>query len=165
SHLAVSFDLSTPTFRHEMFPEYKANREEQPEDITFAIPYIHAILEGFKIPVVTLDGFEADDVIGTLAKQAEKEGYTVYMVTPDKDFAQLVTDNVLLYKPSRMGNGIEIWGEKEVCEKWGIQRTEQVIDILGLQGDSVDNIPGVPGVGPKTAAKLLQDYGSVENLL
>ncbi|MCB9282545.1 MAG: DNA polymerase I [Lewinellaceae bacterium] len=165
THLAVSFDLPTPTFRHEMFPEYKANREAQPEDITFAIPYIQSILEGFKIPVVTLDGYEADDVIGTLAKQAEKAGYTVYMVTPDKDFAQLVTDNCLLYKPSRMGNGIEIWGVKEVCENWSINRTEQVIDILGLQGDSVDNIPGIPGIGPKTAAKLLEKYDSVENLI
>ncbi len=165
THLAVSFDLPTPTFRHEMFPEYKANREEQPEDITFAIPYIQAILEGFKIPVVTLDGYEADDVIGTLAKQAEKDGYTVYMVTPDKDYAQLVTDNVLIYKPSRSGNGIEVWGIKEVCENWGIKRPEQVIDILGLQGDSVDNIPGIPGIGPKTAAKLLEEYDSVENLL
>ncbi|MBK7409657.1 MAG: DNA polymerase I [Saprospirales bacterium] len=165
SHLAVSFDLPTPTFRHEIFPEYKANREAQPEDITFALPYIQSILEGFKIPVVTVDGFEADDVIGTLAKQAEKDGYTVYMVTPDKDFAQLVSDNVLIYKPSRMGNGIEKWGIKEVCENWGIKRTEQVIDILGLQGDAVDNIPGIPGIGPKTAAKLLEQYDTVENLI
>ena len=165
THLAVSFDLPTPTFRHEMFPEYKANREAQPEDITFALPYIQTILEGFKIPIVTVDGYEADDVIGTLAKQAEKEGYTVYMVTPDKDFAQLVSDNCLLYKPSRMGNGIEIWGVNEVCENWSIKRTEQVIDILGLQGDAVDNIPGIPGIGPKTAAKLLEKYETVENLL
>jgi DNA polymerase I len=165
SHLAVSFDLPTPTFRHEYFPEYKANREAQPEDITFALPYIHSILEGFKIPIVTLDGFEADDIIGSLAKQAEKQGYTVYMVTPDKDFGQLVTDNILIYKPSRQGNGAEVWGVKEVLENWGIRRTEQVIDLLGLQGDAVDNIPGVPGIGPKTAAKLLEEFDTVENLL
>jgi DNA polymerase-1 len=165
THLAVAFDLSTPTFRHEMFPEYKANREEQPEDITRAFPYIKSILKAFKIPIITVDGYEADDVIGTLAKQAEKEGYTVYMVTPDKDFGQLVSENIYLYKPSRQGNGIEIMGVEEICEKWGIQEVNQVIDMLALQGDNVDNIPGVPGVGVKTAAKLLAQFGSVENLL
>lgn len=165
THIAVAFDLSGPTFRHEMFPEYKANREAQPEDITIAFPFIEAIIKAFKIPVVTLQGYEADDVIGTLAKQAEKEGYDVYMVTPDKDFGQLVSEKVFLYRPSRQGNGIEIMGAKEVCEKWGIQKVEQVIDMLALQGDAVDNIPGVPGIGVKTAAKLLDKFGSVEGLL
>ncbi len=165
THIAVAFDLSTPTFRHEMYEPYKANREDQPEDITVAMPYIEAIVKAFKIPVVTVDGYEADDVIGTLARQAAEEGYTVYMVTPDKDFGQLVTEKVLLYKPSRQGNGIEIMGVPEILEKWGIERVEQVIDMLGLQGDSVDNIPGIPGIGPKTAAKLLEQYSSIENLI
>ena len=165
THIAVAFDLSTPTFRHEMYEPYKANREDQPEDITVAMPYIEAIIKAFKIPVVTADGYEADDVIGTLARQAAAEGYTVYMVTPDKDFGQLVTDKILLYKPSRQGNGIEIMGVPEILEKWGIKRVEQVIDMLGLQGDSVDNIPGIPGIGPKTAAKLLEAYDSVEGLI
>ena len=165
THIAVAFDLSTPTFRHEMYEPYKANREDQPEDITQAMPYIEAIIKAFKIPVVTVDGFEADDVIGTLAKQAAAEGYTVYMVTPDKDFGQLVTDKIKLYKPSRQGNGVEIMGVPEILEKWGIKRVEQVIDMLGLQGDSVDNIPGIPGIGPKTAAKLLEQYDSVEGLI
>lgn len=165
THIAVAFDLSTPTFRHEMYKEYKANREDQPEDITVAMPFIEAIIKAFKIPVVTADGYEADDVIGTLARQAAAEGYTVYMVTPDKDFGQLVTDKILLYKPSRQGNEVEIMGVPEILEKWGIKRVEQVIDMLGLQGDSVDNIPGIPGIGPKTAAKLLEDYDSVEGLI
>ncbi|HRW75094.1 MAG: DNA polymerase I [Lewinellaceae bacterium] len=165
THLAVSFDLSGPTFRHVMYPEYKAQREEQPEDISFALPWIRDIIRAWHIPVVELEGYEADDVIGTLAKQAEKEGFTVYMVTPDKDYGQLVSDKVFMYKPSRQGNGVEILGEKEICEIWNIQHVDQVVDMLGLQGDSVDNIPGVPGIGPKTAAKLLEEFGSVENLL
>ena len=165
SHIAVSFDMQGPTFRHEKFPEYKANREEQPDDIKIAIPYIKQILEGFNIPIVELQGFEADDIIGTLAKQAEGQGYSVYMVTPDKDFAQLVSKNIYIYKPSRQGNGIEILGEKEVLAKWDIERVDQVIDVLGLQGDKVDNIPGIPGVGPKTASKLLKEYGSVEEII
>ncbi|MCB0548277.1 MAG: DNA polymerase I [Phaeodactylibacter sp.] len=165
THIAVAFDLSTPTFRHEMYEPYKANREDQPEDITVAMPYIEAIIKALKIPVVTVDGFEADDVIGTLARQAAEEDYTVYMVTPDKDFGQLVTDKILLYKPSRQGNGIEVMGVPEILDKWGIKRVEQVIDMLGLQGDSVDNIPGIPGIGPKTAAKLLEEYDSIENLI
>jgi len=165
THIAVSFDLSTPTFRHEMYAPYKANREDQPEDITAATPYIEAIIKAFKIPVVTADGYEADDVIGTLARQAAEEGYTVYMVTPDKDFGQLVSDKIFLYKPARQGDGIEIQGVPEILEKWGIQRVEQVIDMLGLQGDSVDNIPGIPGIGPKTAAKLLEQYDTVEGLI
>lgn len=165
THIAVSFDLSGPTFRHEMYEPYKANREEQPEDISNALPYIKELVEAFNIPVVTYAGFEADDVIGTLAKQAEAEGFEVYMVTPDKDYAQLVSDNIYMYKPARMGNGAEILGKKEILESWGIARVEQVIDILGLQGDAVDNIPGVPGIGPKTAQKLLLEFDSVENLL
>ncbi len=165
THLAAVFDPPTPTFRHEMYEPYKANREEQPEDIRVAFPYIRRILEGFHIPILTLDGYEADDVIGTIARQAEAQGYTVFMVTPDKDMGQLVSPRVFMYKPSRQGNGIEIWGEKEVTENWDIQRVDQVIDILGLQGDSVDNIPGIPGIGPKTAAALLKNYDTIENLI
>ncbi|MFK7982382.1 MAG: DNA polymerase I [Saprospiraceae bacterium] len=165
THIAVAFDLSGPTFRTEMYPEYKANREAQPEDITIALPYIREIIEGFRIPVVTKEGYEADDVIGTLAKQAEKEGFEVFMVTPDKDYAQLVSDKVFMYKPARMGNAVEILGEKEVLEKWQIKRVDQVIDVLGLQGDAVDNIPGIPGIGAKTAVKLLAKFDSMEGLL
>ncbi len=165
THLAVSFDTSVNTFRHEMYEPYKANREAQPEDITWAVPVIQEILKAFKIPVLMMDGYEADDVIGTIAKQAESEGYIVYMVTPDKDFSQLVSDKVFLYKPSRQGNGVEIMGVPEVLEKWGIQSVDQVVDMLGLQGDAVDNIPGIPGIGPKTASKLLEQFGSVEDLI
>ena len=165
THLAVAFDLSGPTFRNEMYTEYKANREEQPEDITIALPYIERIIRGFNIPIVTKEGFEADDVIGTLAKQAEKEGFQVYMVTPDKDYAQLVSENIFMYKPSRQGNGVEILGVPEILEKWSIKRVDQVIDVLGLQGDSVDNIPGIPGIGAKTAVKLLDKFDSLEGLL
>ena len=165
THLAVSFDLEGPTFRHEMFPEYKAHREEQPEDIGFAIPWVRRIIEAWHIPVAELPGYEADDVIGTLAKQAESEGFTVYMVTPDKDYGQLVSDKVFLYKPSRQGNGVEKLGPAEICATWDIEHVSQVVDMLGLQGDSVDNIPGVPGIGPKTASTLLREFGSVENLL
>ncbi len=166
SHLAVAFDISDKTvFRKEMYPEYKANREEQPEDITLAFPYIRKIVEGMNIPILEKSGFEADDVIGTIAKQAEKEGFQVYMMTPDKDYAQLVSENIFMYKPARFGNGVEILGEKEVLEKWQIKRVEQVIDVLGLQGDSVDNIPGIPGIGAKTAVKLLAKYDSVEGLI
>lgn len=165
THIAVAFDLPTPTFRHEMYVEYKANRDAQPEDITTAIPYIKEIIKGFNIPIIASPGYEADDVIGTLAKQAEKEGFEVYMMTPDKDYAQLVSDNIYLYKPARMGNGVAILGETEVLEKWQIKRVDQVIDVLGLQGDAVDNIPGVKGVGPKTAVKLLDKYDSIEGIL
>jgi len=165
THIAVAFDLPTPTFRHKMYEPYKANRESQPADITIAFPYIMEIVKGFNIPIVTAEGYEADDVIGTLAKQAEKEGYTVYMVTPDKDFGQLVSPNIFLYKPSRQGTGIDIWGEKEVVGNWGIQRVDQVADLLGLMGDSVDNIPGLPGIGEKTAAKLLAQFDTVEGLI
>ncbi|WP_052594826.1 DNA polymerase I [Aureispira sp. CCB-QB1] len=165
SHIAVVFDLPGPTFRHEMYVEYKANREKQPEDITTAIPYIKKIIEAFNIPVAFCEGYEADDVIGTLAKQAEKEGFEVYMMTPDKDYAQLVSDKVFLYKPARMGNAVSVLGEKEVLEKWQIKRVDQVIDILGLQGDAVDNIPGIKGVGAKTAVKLLAEFDSIEGIL
>jgi len=165
THLAVAFDPSGPTFRHEMMESYKANREEQPDDIRASFPYIHQILQAFKIPIIVVDNYEADDVIGTLAKQAEKEGYQVYMVTPDKDYGQLVSENIFMYKPSRQGDGIEILGVPEICEKWDIENVDQVIDMLGMQGDAVDNIPGIPGIGPKTAAKLLKTYGSLENLL
>jgi DNA polymerase-1 len=165
THIAVAFDPPSPTFRHEMFEEYKANRDEQPEDISIALPYIQDIVKAFNIPIVMVEGYEADDVIGTLAKKAEKDGYTVYMVTPDKDYAQLVSDKVFMYKPSRQGNGVEIIGVPEVLEKWQISRVEQVIDVLGLQGDSVDNIPGIPGIGAKTAVKLLAKFDSVEGLI
>lgn len=165
THLAVSFDLSGPTFRHEMYEPYKANRDAQPEDITTALPIIEDIIKAFKIPIVKLAGYEADDIIGTLAKQAEKEGFKVYMVTPDKDYAQLVSDNIFMYKPARSGNGVDILGVPEILEKWDIAKVEQVIDILGLQGDSVDNIPGIPGIGAKTAVKLLKLYDSVEGLI
>ncbi|MDH3649017.1 MAG: DNA polymerase I [Saprospiraceae bacterium] len=165
SHIAVSFDITAQTFRNEWYPEYKANRDAQPEDISKAMPYINQIVEAFHIPVVTLEGYEADDVIGTLSKQAEKEGFTVYMVTPDKDFSQLVSENIYLYKPSRQGNGVDILGVEEVKKGWNIKRVDQVVDMLGLQGDSVDNIPGIPGIGPKTASKLLEKYDTIEGLL
>lgn len=165
SHLAVSFDKSNVTFRNELYPEYKANRDATPEDIRTALPIIKEIVQAFNIPILEMDNYEADDVIGTLAKQAEQQGYKVFMVTPDKDFGQLVSDNVKIYKPSRKGNGVEILGIPEVLAKWDIQNVDQVKDMIGLQGDSVDNIPGVPGIGPKTAAKLLKQYDSVENLL
>jgi len=165
SHLALALDPKGPTFRHEYFPEYKANRDAQPEDITIALPYVRSLVEAFNIPVICIDTYEADDVIGTLAKQAEKEGFDVYMVTPDKDYAQLVSDHIYMYKPSRSGNGIDILGRQEILEKWDIEDPLQVIDVLGLQGDSVDNIPGIPGVGAKTAVKLLKQFGSLENIL
>ncbi|HHB78787.1 MAG TPA: DNA polymerase I [Saprospiraceae bacterium] len=165
THIGVAFDLKGPTFRHDMFPEYKANREAQPEDITFAVPIIREILKAFHIPILEKTGFEADDIIGTIAHKAEKEGFDVFMVTPDKDFGQLVTDKVKLYRPSRQGNDVEIQGPKEILEKWNIRRVDQVVDMLALQGDAVDNIPGIKGVGPKTAAKLLAQYDTVEGII
>jgi len=165
THIAVGFDPKGKTFRHEAYEPYKANRDAQPEDISIALPYIKKIVEGFKIPIIMVDNYEADDTIGTIAKQAEKEGFTVYMVTPDKDYAQLVSENIFMYKPSRQGNGVDILGVPEVLEKWDIAKVEQVIDVLGLQGDSVDNIPGIPGIGAKTAVKLLKLYDSVEGLI
>ena len=164
-HLAVCFDKGGSQERTDMFTEYKANRDETPEAIVIAVPYIQKILQAMHIPVVVKEGFEADDIIGTLAKQAEKEDYQTFMVTPDKDFAQLVSENIFMYRPARMGNGIEIWGVPEVQEKFEVERPEQVIDYLGMMGDSVDNIPGLPGVGDKTAKKFLKQFGSMENLL
>ena len=165
SHMAVAFDTHAPTERHTEYAEYKANRQETPEDLKAAIPDIKRLIRGFNIPIVELDGYEADDVIGTLAKQAAKEGFEVYMVTPDKDYGQLVDGNIKIYKPGYQGGDAEILGAKEVCEKWNIQEVHQVIDILGLMGDAVDNIPGIAGVGEKTAAKLLAEYGTLENVL
>ena len=165
THLAVAFDTAALTERHTDFPAYKAQREAAPEDLSDSIPDIKNILEGFNIPVIECDGYEADDLIGGLAQQAEKEGYQVYMVTPDKDFGQLVTENIRMYKPGYQGGNVEILGEKEVCEKWGIKNVSQVIDVLGLMGDASDNIPGIAGVGEKTAAKLLAQYESLENVL
>ncbi|MDG1871497.1 MAG: 5'-3' exonuclease H3TH domain-containing protein, partial [Flavobacterium sp.] len=164
-HLAVAFDKGGSELRNELFPEYKANRDATPEAIKIAVPYIQELLKAMHIPIIEVSGFEADDLIGTIAKQAEKENYKVYMVTPDKDFAQLVSENIFMYKPARMGNGIEIWGIPEVLAKFEIERPEQVIDYLGMMGDSADNIPGLPGVGEKTAKKFLAEYGSMENLL
>lgn len=165
SHMAVVFDTDAPTERHTDFTDYKAHRQAMPEDLAAAIPYIVKLIEGFNIPCVFSDGYEADDIIGTLAKKAEKEGFTVYCMTPDKDFGQLVSDNIFIYKPARMGNGMEILGVKEILEKWEIENVEQVIDILGLWGDAVDNIPGIPGIGEKTAKQLIKQYGSVENII
>ena len=164
-HLAVCFDKGGSAERTEMFPEYKANRDETPDAIQIAIPYIQDILKAMHIPSVVLEGWEADDIIGTLAKQAEKEDYKVFMVTPDKDFGQLVSENIFMYRPARMGNGIEIWGIPEVQKRFGVERPEQVIDYLGMMGDASDNIPGLPGVGDKTAKKFIQQFGSMEELL
>lgn len=164
THIGVSFDTAAPTARHEEYELYKAHRQEQPEDITKSLPFIMRVTEALRIPILTLDGFEADDIIGTLAKKAEKENFDVYMMTPDKDFAQLVSDHIFIYKPARMGNDYEILGVPEVLKKWDIQRVDQVIDILGMWGDAVDNIPGIPGIGEKTAKTLVQKYGSMEGL-
>ncbi|CAI2766601.1 DNA polymerase I [Flavobacterium collinsii] len=164
-HLAVAFDKGGSQLRNELFPEYKANRDVTPEAIKIAVPYICELLKAMHIPIIEVSGFEADDLIGTIAKQAEKENYKVFMVTPDKDFAQLVSENIFMYKPARMGNGIEIWGVPEVLAKFEIERPEQVIDFLGMMGDAADNIPGLPGVGEVTAKKLLKEFGTMENLL
>ena len=164
SHLAVAFDPAGPTFRHEAFEQYKAQRQETPEDIRWAVPRIKQLLEAMNIPLLQVDGYEADDVIGTLAHQAEKEGFEVYMATPDKDYGQLVTEHVFMYRPRHTG-GFEKMGPQEVCEKYGLQSQAQVVDLLGLMGDSSDNIPGCKGVGEKTAVQLLQQFGSIENLL
>src|SRR5476649_2151420 len=165
THMAVVFDTSAPTERHTDFADYKAHRESMPEDLSTALPYVFKVIMGFNIPVITSDGYEADDIIGTLAKKAEAKGYQVYCMTPDKDFAQLVSENIFIYKPARMGNEMEILGVKEVLEKWEIERPEQVIDILGLWGDAVDGIPGIPGVGEKTAKQLIKQYDSMENII
>ena len=165
THLAVVFDTSAPTERHTDFAAYKANRQETPEDLLAAVPDIKRIIRGFNLPCLELDGYEADDIIGSLALEAAELGYTVYMVTPDKDYGQVVREKVFIYKPATGGGDVEIMGEKEVCAKWGIKRVDQVIDMLGLMGDAVDNIPGIPGVGEKTAAKLLAEYDTMENIL
>ena len=167
SHLAVVFDTSAPTTRHEIFPEYKAQRDEMPEDLREAIPNVKRMVEAFRIPALELDGYEADDIIGTLARRAEANDpeMEIYMVTPDKDFAQLVTERTKIYKPGRGGGPAEILGLDVVLEKWEVERAEQVIDILGLWGDASDNIPGIPGIGEKTAKKLMKTYGSVEELI
>ena len=165
THLVAVFDTSAPTHREREFPAYKANREAMPEDISAALPHVRRMLEAWKVPVLTCDGYEADDVIGTLVRCAEREDFVSYMVTADKDFGQLVSERTLLYRPSRMGDAVEILGVPEVCAKWGIQKPSQVIDILALWGDAVDNIPGVPGIGEKTASKLITQYGTVENVL
>ena len=164
-NLAVAFDKGGSSDRLELFDEYKANRNETPDPIKTAVPFIHAILKAMHIPILIKNGYEADDIIGTVAKEAEKHNYEVFMVTPDKDFAQLVSENIFMYKPARMGNGIEIWGVKEVQEKFEVSDPLQVIDFLGMMGDSADNIPGLPGVGEKTAKKFIAEYGTMENLL
>ena len=165
THIGIAFDLGAPTLRTDDFSEYKANREETPPDIKISVPYIKEIIKAFNIPIFEREGYEADDIIGTLAKKAEKENFTVFMMTPDKDFGQLVSDNIFIYKPAKGGEPAKILGPKEVCEKYGISRPEQVIDILGLWGDASDNIPGIPGIGEKNASKLVAEFDSVENLI
>ena len=164
SHIAVGFDPQGPTFRHEAYEQYKAQREETPEVIRYSVPIIKEIIQAYNIPIIEVLGFEADDVIGSLAKLAEKEGFDTYMMTPDKDYGQLVSSHIFMYRP-KFGGDFEILGPEEIKTKYGIQSPEQVIDILGLMGDSSDNIPGCPGVGEKTAVKLIADFGGIENLL
>ncbi|MBR9998518.1 MAG: DNA polymerase I [Cyclobacteriaceae bacterium] len=165
THMAVVFDTHAPTFRHEFFVDYKSTRQEQPEDIGFAIPVIKDLVDAFRIPCLELDGYEADDIIGTIAKKAALKGFEVYMMTPDKDYSQLVEDSIFLYKPAYMGNAVDVLGVKEVLKKFEIENVDQVRDILGLMGDVVDNVPGIPGVGAKTAVKFIQEFGSIENLV
>lgn len=164
THIAVVFDPPPPNFRNKMYPEYKANRDATPEDILKSVPHIKEIIKAFNIPVIEVPDYEADDTIGTLAKKAEKAGFTTYMMTPDKDFGQLVSDNIFMYKPKRGGNDAEILGKKEICEKYTIDDPIQVIDILAIWGDSADNIPGIPGIGEKTSVKLINTYKSVEGI-
>ena len=165
THIGVAFDLSAPTVRAQEFTEYKANRESMPDDLRASIPYIIRLIQGFNIPIYAAEGYEADDVIGTLSHQAEKQGFVTYMMTPDKDFGQLVTDKILIYKPAKFGTPAQVCGPKEVCEKYGIATPTQLIDILGLWGDASDNIPGIPGIGEKNASLLIGKYGSVENVI
>src|ERR1051326_4671914 len=165
THIAVPFDTDAPTPRHTLYAEYKATRQAMPEDLSLALPHVRRMLEAFRIPVLICDGYEADDIIGTIVRRAEKAGFKSYMVTPDKDFGQLVDENTFVYKPGRMGDNVEIMGLPEIHQRWGVQRPEQVIDILALMGDTSDNIPGVPGIGEKTAIKLIAQYGTLENLL
>lgn len=165
SHIGVAFDTMAPTARHIEFTEYKANRESMPEDLALSIPYIKKLIEAFNIPILYVDGYEADDVIGTLSQKAYEQGFTTYMMTPDKDFGQLVNDRTFMYKPAKFGEKAQILGVAEVCEKFGVKRPGQIIDLLGLMGDAADNIPGISGVGPVTAVKLLAEYDNIENLL
>ena len=165
THIGVAFDPHGGTFRHKAYPPYKAQREETPEGIRFGVPIIKELLAAYHIPVLEVEGYEADDVIGTLASQAEAQGIDTYMMTPDKDYGQLVSAHVSMFKPRSMGPGFDVLGPAEVCKKWGIERPEQVVDILGLMGDASDNIPGCPGVGEKTAMQLIQQFGSIEGLL
>ena len=160
THLAVAFDTAAPTQRHVEFADYKANRQEMPEDLSAALPHVRRMVEAFNVPVLICDGYEADDIIGTLVRRAEKEGFQSYMVTSDKDFGQLVTPNTFIYKPGRSGEEVEILGLPEIQSRWGVQRPEQVVDVLALMGDASDNIPGVPGIGEKTAMKLIGQYGT-----
>ena len=164
THIAVGFDPQGPTFRHEAYEKYKAQREETPEAIRFAVPVIKEIIKAYRIPIIEVPGYEADDVIGSLSRQAEEAGFETYMMTPDKDYGQLVTEHTFMYRP-RFGGEYEVLGVPQICEKYGIKSPLQVIDILGLMGDTADNIPGCPGVGEKTAVKLIQEYGSIDNLL
>src|SRR5215472_6743070 len=165
THVAVAFDTDAPTQRHSEFAEYKATRQVMPEDISQALPHVRRMIEAFNIPVLTCDGYEADDIIGTLVRVAEKQGFKSYMVTLDKDFGQLIDENTFLYKVSRMGDRVEVLGLPEIRKRWAIEKPEQVVDVLALMGDSSDNVPGVPGIGEKTAMKLIGQFGNVENLL
>ena len=165
THIGVAFDTPAPTQRHTDFTAYKAQREEAPEDLIASLPYIRELIEAFNIPTLILPGYEADDIIGTLAKKAEANGFLTYMMTSDKDFGQLVSEKTLIYKPSKFGNPAEVWGPKEVCERFGIERPEQVKDILGIWGDASDNIPGIKGIGEVGAKKLIAEFGTVENML
>ncbi len=165
THIGVAFDVSEPTQRKQEFLDYKANRESMPEDLRASVPYIIALIKGFNIPIFAIEGYEADDVIGTLSRKAEQQGFVTYMMTPDKDFGQLVTEKIFMYKPAKFGEPAQVWGPKEVCARYHIEQPTQLIDILGLWGDTADNIPGIPGIGEKTAAALIEKYGSVENLI
>ncbi|MGZ3866661.1 MAG: 5'-3' exonuclease H3TH domain-containing protein, partial [Bacteroidia bacterium] len=164
THIAVVFDTAAPTQRHTDFVEYKAHREEMPDDLKTNIPYIFKLLEALNVCIYAVDGYEADDVIGSLARSAEKNGFTTYMMTPDKDYGQLVDENTFIYKPARLGNGVEILDQAAVCKRWEIKHVNELIEILGLMGDSADNIPGIPGVGEKTAIKFIHEFGTIENL-
>ena len=164
SHIAVVFDPPSPTFRHKMYKEYKANREKTPEDIKKSVPYIKKVISAYNIPILEVEGYEADDTIGTIAKKAERQGFKVYMMTPDKDFAQLVSDNIFIYKPGRGGDKAVIWDKEKVREKFMVERPEQVIEVLALWGDASDNIPGAPGIGEKTSKKLISKYGGIDEI-
>src|SRR5690242_16292659 len=164
THIAVAFDTDAPTPRHTVYPDYKATRQAMPEDLSAALPHVRRMLEAFRVPVLECDGYEADDIIGTLARRAEKDGFQTFMVTPDKDFGQLVDENTFLYRPSRQGDGVEIMGIPEIKARWGIERTEQVTDILALRGEGGNNVPGVPGGGKKTATKQTAKFGRVKIL-